>query len=101
MRRMFAPLIVVSAAAALSAAPPAVPHLPWGDPDLEGVWTYATMTPLERPRDLAAKSVLTDAEAAMRNADSTRGRSSLRAACFPSSGIRRRSPASRETCSGP
>jgi len=64
MRRMFVPLIVVSAAAALSAAPPALPHLAWGDPDLEGVWTYATMTPLERPRDLAAKSVLTDAEAA-------------------------------------
>jgi len=64
MRRMLAPLIVVSAAAALSAAPPAVPHTPWGDPDLEGVWTYATMTPLERPRDLAAKSVLTEAEAA-------------------------------------
>ena len=62
-RRMLAPLLAVSAAALLSAAP-AVPHQPWGDPDLEGVWTYATMTPLERPRDLAAKSVLTEAEAA-------------------------------------
>ena len=63
-RRMLAPLLAVSAAAVLSAAPAAVPHQPWGDPDLEGVWTYATMTPLERPRDLAAKSVLSDAEAA-------------------------------------
>ena len=32
--------------------------------DLEGIWNYATMTPLERPRDLAAKPTLTPAEAA-------------------------------------
>jgi hypothetical protein len=32
--------------------------------DLDGIWTYATMTPLERPRDLAAKATLTPAEAA-------------------------------------
>jgi hypothetical protein len=32
--------------------------------DLEGIWNYATMTPLERPRDLAAKPALTPAEAA-------------------------------------
>lgn len=33
-------------------------------PDFQGVWTYATMTPLERPRELASKDVLTDEEAA-------------------------------------
>jgi len=38
--------------------------MPWGDPSFEGVWNYATMTPLERPRDLAGKPVLTPAEAA-------------------------------------
>ena len=32
--------------------------------DLEGLWNYATMTPLERPRDLAAKASLDPAEAA-------------------------------------
>ena len=32
--------------------------------DLDGIWNYATMTPLERPRDLAAKPSLTPAEAA-------------------------------------
>jgi hypothetical protein len=32
--------------------------------DLDGIWNYATMTPLERPRDLAAKAVLTPEEAA-------------------------------------
>ena len=37
---------------------------PWGDPDFQGTWNYATMTPLERPRDVAAKSALSDEEAA-------------------------------------
>ena len=31
---------------------------PWGDPDLEGTWTNATLTPLQRPPELGAKSVL-------------------------------------------
>jgi hypothetical protein len=34
-----------------------------GQPDLEGVWTNATITPLERPADLAAKTFFTPAEA--------------------------------------
>jgi hypothetical protein len=33
-------------------------------PDLEGVWNYATLTPLERPNELSGKQVLTDREAA-------------------------------------
>jgi len=36
----------------------------WGDPDLQGVWDYRTLTPLERPRDLAGKEVFTEEEAA-------------------------------------
>jgi hypothetical protein len=40
------------------------PRTPWGDPDLQGVWNYATMTPLERPRDFADKDVLTADETA-------------------------------------
>src|SRR5580704_9644320 len=35
-----------------------------GQPDLQGVWTNATITPFERPPELAAKQVLTDKEAA-------------------------------------
>jgi hypothetical protein len=32
---------------------PALPRTPWGTPDLQGVtWNFATMTPLERPRDV-------------------------------------------------
>jgi len=37
---------------------------PWGDPDLEGIWTNATLTPLERPRELAGKEFFTPEEAA-------------------------------------
>ena len=42
----------------------AIPRTPDGHPDLEGVWTNATITPMERPAQFASKSTLTDAEAA-------------------------------------
>jgi len=35
-----------------------------GHPDLQGTWTNATLTPLERPAEFAQKPNLTDAEAA-------------------------------------
>src|SRR5437773_844095 len=38
----------------------AVPHTPWGDPDLQGVWNDATSTPLQRPNIVGGKDVLTD-----------------------------------------
>jgi hypothetical protein len=41
-----------------------VPRTPDGHPDLQGIWTNATITPLERPAALAGKPTLTDAEAA-------------------------------------
>jgi hypothetical protein len=34
-----------------------------GSRDLAGVWNYATMTPLERPREFAERETLTEAEA--------------------------------------
>src|SRR5262249_1240914 len=41
-----------------------VPRTPWGHPDFQGVtWNFATMTPLERPRDVEVP-VFTEAEAA-------------------------------------
>ena len=39
------------------------PHTPDGQPDLQGVWTNATLTPLERPTELASKEFLTPQEA--------------------------------------
>ncbi len=36
-----------------------------GRPDLQGIWTNATLTPLERPTEFAGKPVLTEQEAAV------------------------------------
>ena len=40
------------------------PRTAWGEPDLQGVWTSATLTPLERPARQAGRELLTDEEAA-------------------------------------
>jgi hypothetical protein len=40
-----------------------VPHTPDGQPDLQGIWTNSTLTPLERPADLAGKAFFTEQEA--------------------------------------
>jgi len=39
------------------------PRLPSGKPDLQGLWSNALVTPLERPADLADKEFLTEEEA--------------------------------------
>ena len=52
---------------------------PWGDPDLQGIWSYATFTPLERPEALAGREFLTPEEVAEQNfADATRASSERR-----------------------
>jgi hypothetical protein len=40
------------------------PRTPDGQPDLQGMWTNATITPFERPSALAGKAFLTEQEAA-------------------------------------
>ena len=39
------------------------PRTPDGQPDLQGVWSFATITPMERPPDLAGKEYFTPEEA--------------------------------------
>ena len=48
---------------AVAGQPPATDatafRTPWGDPDLQGIWSYATITPLRRPGELAGREFLT------------------------------------------
>ena len=44
------------------AKPWTAPKTPWGHPDLQGLWSNATTTPLERPDEHKGKAVLTDQE---------------------------------------
>ena len=58
------------AAAETAGTQPAAPEgasamrTPWGHPDLQGVWDFRTITPLERPAELADQEFLTEEEAA-------------------------------------
>ena len=54
----------VSAAAQAGDGNPAPPRTPWGAPDVQGVWDFRTITPMERPADLGDTAVLTEAQAA-------------------------------------
>ena len=40
------------------------PHTGWGDPDLRGIWSNSTITPFERPGELAGQQYLTEEEVA-------------------------------------
>jgi hypothetical protein len=55
---------VALALAGTTAAGQTPPRTPAGQPDLQGIWSNATVTPLERPTDLAGKQTFTAEEAA-------------------------------------
>jgi hypothetical protein len=57
-----------SSAPAAGASTP-VPRTSEGQPDLQGVWGYATITPLERPDSLGGRTALTEEEAETQNED--------------------------------
>jgi hypothetical protein len=62
------------------------PRTPDGKPDMQGIWDFRTVTPLERPAEFANKAVLTPEEAAAyerrmvegRNADTNRDKETSR-----------------------
>ena len=55
-----------------------VPRTADGQPDLQGTWSFANITPLERPDELAGREFLTDEEVAERNEDAATRASSDR-----------------------
>ena len=54
-------LLVPAAAGAQTAE---TPRTAWGAPDLQGVWDFRSLTPMERPAELADQEVFTAEEAA-------------------------------------
>ena len=68
-------LTSVTAAAQSSASREAsIPRTPEGQPDLQGVWDFGSVTPLQRPASLAGKEFWTEEEAAAVEAQAAAGR---------------------------
>jgi hypothetical protein len=62
---VLAAAIAAASAGALTAPAAWTPNrTPDGQPDIQGIWTNATLTPFERPANLRDKAFLTEAEAA-------------------------------------
>ena len=63
--RFAAALLALGLVAWPAASAGAQSHVtPWGDPDLQGAWTNATTTPLQRPAELASRGSFTEEERA-------------------------------------
>jgi hypothetical protein len=56
--------LLAASALAQQAKPWTAPRTPDGQPDLQGIWTNITITPLERPAEFAGKAFMTKQEAA-------------------------------------
>ena len=56
--------VAVAVMAVPGAAQTDAPTTPWGDPDVQGIWDFRTITPLERPEELGDAAFLTAEEAA-------------------------------------
>ena len=61
---LLAGVMALLPAGALAQPDAATFRTPWGDPDLQHVWTSSTLTPLERPDELEGTTALTAEEAA-------------------------------------
>lgn len=67
-----APVSVAAQPSSSSAT--SVPRLPDGRPDLQGVWDFGSVTPLQRPAELAGKEFLTDEDVSALEAQAAEGR---------------------------
>ncbi len=61
---MFGGIMRTSAQAPLAGAPAPALKTPWGEPDLQGIWTDESDTPLQRPAKYAAQEFFTAAQRA-------------------------------------
>ena len=61
---LLAGILAVSLAPAPAAAQNDMPRTAWGAPDLQGIWDFRTITPMERPEELGDQEFLTAEEAA-------------------------------------
>ncbi len=61
---LLAVVTIVSLAPAPAVAQNEVPRTAWGAPDLQGIWDFRTITPMERPEELGEQAFLTEEEAA-------------------------------------
>jgi hypothetical protein len=60
----FSALFLAVASLLTAADPWSAPRLPFGQPDIQGIWTNTTITPMERPAQFAGKEFMTEQEAA-------------------------------------
>jgi hypothetical protein len=67
-------LLVLFCAAAFGQKSYNPPRTPYGQPDLEGVWDFRTITPLERSKALGTKAFFTAEEAAKYEQEQTGAR---------------------------
>src|SRR5262245_52185404 len=58
----------------VKSAPWIAPRTADGHPDMQGTWNYATLTPMERPRELAGKAFYSEAEVAAFEKQALQGR---------------------------
>ena len=61
---LLAVVTIVSLAPAPAVAQNEAPRTAWGAPDLQGIWDFRTITPMERPEELGEQAFLTEEEAA-------------------------------------
>ena len=66
---------VPAQAGAQTAASMEPPRTPWGAPDLQGVWDFRSLTPMERPEELADTETFTAEQAAEFAEETIRSRS--------------------------
>ena len=52
MRQLLLISLILVASSAAMAQQWEVSRMPWGDPDIQGIWTSATLTTLDRPDEL-------------------------------------------------